>query len=146
MRILFWVAIPCGLVHRYQRFGETYGLRFGEPYCLHLQGSSLQQYVSPKRWYLPVSPIRRLFLIQSIYISRSYHETQRLYEYPCSYFEIRQSRVACLSEGSCNLLPASHCHSLCDILIFFLQNLNNVTERTITSYTVGVEVRENDKS
>jgi hypothetical protein len=35
-----------GLVGLYQRFGEAY--------CLHLQG--WRQYVSPKRWYLPTSP------------------------------------------------------------------------------------------
>lgn len=30
--VVFWVAMPYGLVHGYQRFGGTY--------CLHLQGSS----------------------------------------------------------------------------------------------------------
>jgi hypothetical protein len=28
--LVFWVARPCGIVGRYRRFGETY--------CLHLQG------------------------------------------------------------------------------------------------------------
>jgi hypothetical protein len=65
----FWVVTPCRLVGRHQRFGEKY--------CLHLQGwnggagkwrayiwleggQALQrwrwsQYVSLKRWYLPTS-------------------------------------------------------------------------------------------
>jgi hypothetical protein len=30
--LFFWVVTPCRLVDRYQRFGETY--------CLHLQGGS----------------------------------------------------------------------------------------------------------
>jgi hypothetical protein len=34
MLLLFWVMTPCGLVSRYQRFGETY--------CLHLQGFSYE--------------------------------------------------------------------------------------------------------
>jgi hypothetical protein len=41
--LVFWVVTPCGLVGRFQRFGETY--------CPHLQGWS-----PPKRWYLPTSP------------------------------------------------------------------------------------------
>jgi hypothetical protein len=27
--LVFWIVTPCGLIGRYQRFGETY--------CLHLQ-------------------------------------------------------------------------------------------------------------
>jgi hypothetical protein len=38
---------PCRLVGRYQRFGETY--------CIHLQGWRSRQYVSPKRWHLTTS-------------------------------------------------------------------------------------------
>jgi hypothetical protein len=42
MIMFFWVVMPCRLVGRYQRLGETY--------CLRLQIISL------KRWYLPTSP------------------------------------------------------------------------------------------
>jgi hypothetical protein len=38
---LLWVLAPCRLVDRYQRFGESWRWR---------------QYVSPKRWYLAMSP------------------------------------------------------------------------------------------
>jgi hypothetical protein len=44
MMMIFWVLTPCRLVARCQRFGETY--------CLHLQGWRLRQYVSPQRWHL----------------------------------------------------------------------------------------------
>jgi hypothetical protein len=47
MMMFFWVITPYELVVRYQRFGETH--------CLHLQPLRLRQYVSPKRWYLPMS-------------------------------------------------------------------------------------------
>jgi hypothetical protein len=36
--VLFWVVTPCGLMGRYQHFGEAY--------CLQFQG--WRQYVSPK--------------------------------------------------------------------------------------------------
>jgi hypothetical protein len=42
MMLLLWVVTPCRLVGRCQRFGETY--------CLHLQGCRWRQYVFPKRW------------------------------------------------------------------------------------------------
>jgi hypothetical protein len=42
--LVFWVMTPCRLVGGHQHFGETY--------CLHLQGWN----VSPKHWYLPMSP------------------------------------------------------------------------------------------
>jgi hypothetical protein len=35
--LVFWVVTPCGLVHRYQHFGETY--------CLHLQGWNICIYL-----------------------------------------------------------------------------------------------------
>jgi hypothetical protein len=35
--MVFWVVTPCGLVGRYQRFGDTY--------CLHLQGWSDRLYI-----------------------------------------------------------------------------------------------------
>jgi hypothetical protein len=38
--LLLWVVTPCELVGRYQRFGETY--------CLHLQGRKWKQYYPPK--------------------------------------------------------------------------------------------------
>jgi hypothetical protein len=37
MSMLFWVVMPCRLVDRYQRFGETY--------CLHLQGRNVRIYL-----------------------------------------------------------------------------------------------------
>jgi hypothetical protein len=42
LMLVFWVATPCVLAAKYQRFGETY--------CLHLQPWRWRQYVSPKRW------------------------------------------------------------------------------------------------
>jgi hypothetical protein len=45
--LFFWIVTPCGLVDRYQRFGETY--------CLHIWGWRRWQYVYPKCWYVPTS-------------------------------------------------------------------------------------------
>jgi hypothetical protein len=39
---------PCGLIGRGQCFEEVH--------CLHLQPWRRRQYVSPKNWYLPMSP------------------------------------------------------------------------------------------
>jgi hypothetical protein len=47
MMKFFWVLAPCRLNGTCQRFGETY--------CLHLQGWIWWQYVSPKRWNQPTS-------------------------------------------------------------------------------------------
>jgi hypothetical protein len=47
MMMIFRVLLPCRLIRRCQRSGETY--------CLHLQGGRWRLYVSPKRWHLPTS-------------------------------------------------------------------------------------------
>jgi hypothetical protein len=47
MMLFFWVLAPCRLVGGRQSFGETY--------CLHLQPWKCRQYVSPKRWHVPMS-------------------------------------------------------------------------------------------
>jgi hypothetical protein len=48
--MFFWVVTPCGLVGRYQRFGETY--------WLHLQPRRWRHYVSPKRSRLKMETVR----------------------------------------------------------------------------------------
>jgi hypothetical protein len=35
LTVVFWVVTPCGLAGRYKRFGDTY--------CLHLQGVTTQK-------------------------------------------------------------------------------------------------------
>jgi hypothetical protein len=47
MRVLLWVMMLCGFTGRHQRFRGTY--------CLHLQGSTWKQYVSPLCWNLPTT-------------------------------------------------------------------------------------------
>jgi hypothetical protein len=44
--MFFWILAPCRLVGRYQHFGETY---------YHLKVWRWRQYVSTKRWNLPMS-------------------------------------------------------------------------------------------
>jgi hypothetical protein len=46
--LILRVVTAFGFADRYQHFEE--------PYCFHLQDSSLQQYIPPKLWYLPESP------------------------------------------------------------------------------------------
>jgi hypothetical protein len=44
MMMIFWVLAPCRLVGRYQRFGDTY--------CLHLQGAKKQKNIIIKYYSL----------------------------------------------------------------------------------------------
>jgi hypothetical protein len=50
--LVFWVVTPCGLVGRYQRFGETY--------CLLLQGLTFVSTCKSTRRYNPEDQHRYL--------------------------------------------------------------------------------------
>jgi hypothetical protein len=44
--LFLWFVTPCGLLGRYQCFGQT---------CCQFSGLKIEEVCSPKRWYLPTS-------------------------------------------------------------------------------------------
>jgi hypothetical protein len=65
--LFFWVVTPCGLVGRYQHFGETYHLHF-QDWSVSPEdgGSTFLQYVGSYLWFHMVSQPRTTTLTSSL--------------------------------------------------------------------------------
>jgi hypothetical protein len=130
--MFFWVWAPCGLAGRSQRFGEAY--------CLHLQGWSdhagipwflvwslqpwrWRQYASPKRWLLPASPHGAQIqknIIKTILLL-SFSESKRYSRFWTQFFLIFSSQTWFLSltASPSSLLTFWNIFNTCLVYVFW---------------------------